>query len=293
MASTSKCPYCGSTVRSDERSCPNCGAVNEHFVQDSARKIVKPRTIAELKEYCAERGMPLLRMRFFIGEDYREPKAFGIYRDGEDVVVYKNKADGTRAVRYEGKDEAYAVNEIYQKMKAEIIEERQYSADHPVHKSGSGSGKNKRTRKSTTPSIMKILGIIFGAYMSIGIIIGIITAIFAGDVKNTGYYKYDDTLYYQRNGNWYYYDEDYGDWYATTVDDELNDNYDDYFEAYSYDDSYGGSDYSSSDSYYDNYYDTDNNWDDDWDDDDWDYDSGSDWDSGWDSGYDSDWDSDW
>jgi hypothetical protein len=286
-----KCQYCDHYITDTDERCPNCGAPNPSLKRNAVKI---PQTIEELQAFAQQHNLPLEKMHFHLGEDYKEPKAFGIYKDDKgNFVVYKNKADGTRAVRYEGKDEAYAVNEIYQKMKAEIIEERQYSADHPVHKSGSGSGKNKRTRKSTTPSIMKILGIIFGAYMSIGIIIGIITAIFAGDVKNTGYYKYDDTLYYQRNGNWYYYDEDYGDWYATTVDDELNDNYDDYFESYSYDDSYGGSDYSSSDSYYDNYYDTDNNWDDDWDDDDWDYDSGSDWDSGWDSGYDSDWDSDW
>ena len=46
-----------------------------------------------VEKYCAERGMPLLKMRFFIGEDYRNPKAFGIYRDGKHVVVYKNKAE--------------------------------------------------------------------------------------------------------------------------------------------------------------------------------------------------------
>lgn len=286
-----KCQYCDHYLADTDERCPNCGAPNP-ALKRNAVKI--PQTIEELQEFAKQHNLPLEKMHFHLGEDYKEPKAFGIYKDDKgNFVVYKNKADGTRAVRYEGKDEAYAVNEIYQKMKAEIIEERQYSADHPVHKSGSGSGGNKRTRKSTTPSILKILGLVFGGYIILGGIIGIISAFFAGDVKNTGYYKYDDTLYYQRNGNWYYYDDNYDDWYATTVDDELNDNYDEYFESYSYDDSYGGSDYSSSDSYYDNYYDTDNNWDDDWDDDDWDYDSGSDWDSGWDSGYDSDWDSDW
>ena len=37
---------------------------------------------------------------FFIGEDCREPKAYGIFQtDDGDFVVYKNKADGVRAVR--------------------------------------------------------------------------------------------------------------------------------------------------------------------------------------------------
>ena len=89
MASTSQCKYCGSTVSSADEHCPNCGAPNEGFVAETERQIFLPKTIDELKEYCSERGMPLLKMRFFIGEDYREPKAFGIYRDGSDFIVYK------------------------------------------------------------------------------------------------------------------------------------------------------------------------------------------------------------
>ncbi len=78
-----------------------------------------PQTIEELKAFCAEKGMPLEKMRFFIGENIQEPKAFGIYRDENDrFVVYKNKADGSRAVRYSGPDEAYAVRELYLKLKS-------------------------------------------------------------------------------------------------------------------------------------------------------------------------------
>ena len=78
MASTHKCEYCGSTITSEDRFCPNCGAENPNYIADTPRQVFLPRTVAELKEYCAERGMPLLRMRFFIGEDYREPKAFAV-----------------------------------------------------------------------------------------------------------------------------------------------------------------------------------------------------------------------
>lgn len=117
MASTSKCPYCGGTVSSNEKQCPNCGAANALYVEDTPRVILSPHTIEELQEYCAERGMPLLRMRFFIGEDFKEPKAFGIYKKSNgDVVVYKNKADGARNIRYEGPDEEHGVTELYLKL---------------------------------------------------------------------------------------------------------------------------------------------------------------------------------
>ena len=119
MASTSKCPFCDGTVGSDEKNCPHCGASNENYVVDTQRQIFLPKTIEELKEYCAERGMPLLRMRFFVGENYKEPRAFGIYRDGDRFIVYKNKTDGSRSIRYQGPDEAFAVNELFQKLLSE------------------------------------------------------------------------------------------------------------------------------------------------------------------------------
>ena len=50
---------------------------------------------------------------------------FGIYRDEDgEFVVYKNKSDGSRAVRYKGLDEAFAVNELYEKLRSEVSERR-------------------------------------------------------------------------------------------------------------------------------------------------------------------------
>lgn len=57
------------------------------------------------------------RIRFFVGEDYRSPQAYGVFRAGENrFVVYKNKTDGTRSVRYDGPDEAYTVSELLAKL---------------------------------------------------------------------------------------------------------------------------------------------------------------------------------
>ena len=78
MASTGKCEYCGGVILSSDKTCPTCGATNLHYVEDAPSVVLTPHTIEELKEYCAERNMPLQRMRFFIGENYQKPKAFGI-----------------------------------------------------------------------------------------------------------------------------------------------------------------------------------------------------------------------
>ena len=93
-----RCEFCDNTYEDNLSNCPSCGAVN------TAPRAAggDPRTIEELQKWYADRNLPPYSVtRFFIGEDYKGPKAFGIYQDPktQEVVVYKNKADGTRAVR--------------------------------------------------------------------------------------------------------------------------------------------------------------------------------------------------
>ena len=112
-----KCAHCGEPLAKRDKVCPRCGAEVE---TDTT-----PKTIYELRWFCAQHNMPLAQMRFFLGEDYEGPRAFGVYQDDDgDFVVYKNKADGTRAVRYRGPDEAHAVHEIYQKLLSEIAQRK-------------------------------------------------------------------------------------------------------------------------------------------------------------------------
>ncbi len=239
MASTRQCPFCGATVRSDEKICPGCGAANEGYVEDAPRTIYRPKTIEELKEYCAERGMPLLKMRFFIGENYRQPKAFGIYQDKDQFVVYKNKANGQRAIRYQGPDEAYAVNELFTKMLDECHNRGIYPDGKPLQTSnGSASVSRSASHSSQLQAdndrnysrantyhyssssfdrdkLKKVLCVII-FIIAIGAMIGS----FISHSKD-GYYRDSrDNLYYRYGSSWYTYGYNIswsssGDWSTT------------------------------------------------------------------------------
>ena len=266
MASTHKCEYCDSTITSEDQKCPYCGAENPNYIADTPRQIFLPRTIAELKEYCAERGMPLLRMRFFIGEDYREPRAFGIYRDGDEVIVYKNKSDGSRAIRYRGPDEAHAVDEIFTK----LLEECHNRGIYPDGKAPE-SGRAASKRKSKWKSFL----IIFAIYLGIMLLMSVVNGI---RHRNDGYYNFGgNTVYYNYGSDWYYtYDDNMaGYWY--TADDPPVSDYNEYYVGDSWDSDWGVSDFKES-STWQSIQESHSS-------------SSSDFDS-WDSG-DTDWDSDW
>ena len=271
MASTSKCAYCGGTVTSEEKTCPHCGASNPNYVADTERQIFLPKTIDELKEYCAERGMPLLRMRFFIGEDFKEPRAFGIYRDGDRFVVYKNKADGSRAVRYNGPDEAYAVNELFMKLLSECHNRRIYPDGKPAQGTTRAAAGGKK--KNALGLILTI-----GMYALIALIVFLGVRCSELRHRNDGYYSFGatDRLWYLYGGDWYYSDTvDSGSgWYAG---DPGVSEYEDYYVGDDYDSDWGGSDFKDS-SIWDSI-ESDNS------------SSSSDYDS-WDSGG-TDWSSDW
>lgn len=292
MASTCKCEYCGATIATNDKECPNCGASNPSYVVDEERIVTNPQTIEELQEYCAERGMPLSRMRFFIGVDFKDPKAFGIYRETNgDVVVYKNKADGSRAIRYRGKDERHAVNEIYGKLLEECHNRGIYpdgkSSSHYMSKSMnrssgySGSDNTKSTKKGC-----RSMGV--GGIITTMLLIGaaIITIIGINKEKNhpDGYYKYNDDMYFYKGVDWFYFDDTYNDWYPTdnSTVDEIYDADTGYYYGDSWESDWGTSFYDSD--AYREYKESHSSSSDDGD-------SGSDWDN-WDSGS-TDWDSDW
>ena len=149
-----------------------------------------PRTIEELRAWYAARKLPPEEVtRFFIGKDVKEPRAFGIYRDGDCFVVYKNKDDGSRAVRYHGPDEAYAVNELYMRLKQEIAGQK--------GRNGERREVNKKKER---------LNMIVGLSIFVAVTIAVMILNFLG--PDDGYYNYHDHWYYYGASTWYVYEDD-------------------------------------------------------------------------------------
>lgn len=260
------CDFCGNFIDDTDNVCPCCGETKtcEHQKVDMI-----PQTIEELEEWYIAHNLPSPEItRFFIGQNVFDKKAFGIYKDfNGDFVVYKNKIDGTRVIRYQGKDEAFAVKELYLRLKEEIWNQK-------------GINYSKQNRKPS-PSIFGYrLAEIFVIVVVVAVIF--MVALWIGKHPDDGYYMYEDDYYYYQD-DWYIYDDYYGWVEVDDVDSELYDHYHQYeTDYYEYD---WGIDSFESSIYYDPAADDDWDWDSD---DDWDWDSGDSWDSGG-----TDWDSDW
>ena len=199
-----KCDYCGGFLEDTDERCPNCGSINSHLMR-SANGV--PKTIEELQDYCHNMNVPLKDLRFFIGVDYREPKAFGIYRDEADnIIVYKNKADGTRVERYRGTDEAYAVNEIYQKLLSEKLNQEQH-LQNARNYTGTGNARKRKKNEYVLGAVNVLIFVVI-----LFAILALLTQC-GEDINDTGYYD-DDSYYYNDSyydDDSYYYNDDYDD----------------------------------------------------------------------------------
>ncbi|MCQ2535225.1 MAG: zinc ribbon domain-containing protein [Clostridia bacterium] len=290
------CRYCGELVSSSDERCPSCGAVNTDYIRTATGQ---PTTIRELEDWYRARKLPPYETtRFFIGQNQSDPRCFGIYQDANgDFVVYKNKADGSRAVRYSGKDEKFAVNEFYQRLKSEIVNQKEMNARR---KTNSNTGKSRRKKKSLDSIIEYVVGFLF-LLISLGtgaLLVGHMLGYnILGNSKQytSAYYRYEDNFYYYSKPNgWLVYDEDDRDWNRIyKLDKGFLNNYEDYTSSLqdfenAFDDPYTAFDWlrdhpeiysNSNDDSNSNSYSWDN---------DYDWDSSDSWDSG-----DTDWDSDW
>ena len=259
------CPYCGSDINENLENCLHCGKTNENYI---------PKTIEELKRWYVNRNLPDENItRFFIGKNYTQPKAFGIYKEdsSSNFCVYKNKADGSRAVRYEGPDEAFAVKELYLRLKDEIYNQKAQNVN-PISSSYTNNVSNSALKSvSINKFTIFIILLIF--------IIPIMSLIISAKKPKRGYYRYNNNYYYYQSGDWYEYDTR---WHPVSVPKSLSDDYNNYYYSSYYTNIYGvgrfeDSSYyrspseDSSSSSYSSDWDSDSSWDS----------SSTDWDSDW------------
>lgn len=227
-----KCEYCDTYIDDTNSNCPNCGAPCSGVKRAVSNQ---PMTIAELQQWYTDRNLPSPEVtRFFIGTNYRGPRAFGIYKEENSnlFVVYKNKADGERAVRYRGTDEAYAVNEIFQRLKQEILQQKaaKQTRSAPTTKSQPVQNQPQQTKKSRRS--LGCTGI--GCLVAVGIfitmcIVGAI-AILIENEPSAGYYRFNDSIYYYLDGDaaqgsgvqdsWFQYDRDAMQWNTLWHEDQ-------------------------------------------------------------------------
>ena len=216
-------------------------------------KPVKLTTIEELDTFFKEKGISSEKTRFFINENRNDPKCFGIYKEGDEYIVYKNKANGERFTRYKGNNEAIAVNIFFSKL-----------VDEMDLRNGLKKEKEKKKKKPKDIAAFIIFFAVIGLYLIL---------YFTGPKK--GYYIIEQQPYYYSDNVWYFFDAILDDWviYSGTPEE-----YDEYFIGKDYDDQYDFSDVTKSKNYTSNTH-SDSDFDD------YDFDS-------WDSS-DTDWDSDW
>ena len=250
-----KCEYCGSMFDDTLEKCPSCGAPNQNVRRSTSDQ---PVTIEGLKQWYESKGLPPEDVtRFFIGKNYTGARAFGIYKDENtgNFVVYKNKADGSRAVRYEGTDEAFAVNELLTRLKQEILEQK--SRNVSKGKSVYASSPRRRSKRKSS-CLGSIIGF-FGPLIFCAVIVGYL--LIHDEPAKQGYYMYNDEEYYKgklfyhygdTTSGWAVFDDEIGDWKQTSsYPSAIKNQYKakNYFLSSDYNTSFGKSDFKNSQVY--------------------------------------------
>ena len=215
---------------------------NKNKVSTQKRK--QPKTIEELRLWYEWHNLPPEEVtRFFIGKNITEPKAFGIYKNERgECVVYKNKANGERAVRYQGGDEAFAVGELLQRLREEIANQKAkkpfntvvQSSNHRLQaQSLEASPTMKQSLEASPTTAMRPSKKETRRYAApkkpasgnskwengiFTVVAGMMVAIvmlFSGNHAPNGYYYYQGKHYYRQGSSWYLYKNTTHDWYQT------------------------------------------------------------------------------
>lgn len=212
--------------------------MNHNQNNEEPKKFRTPKTIEELKQWYKDMNLPHeTETRFFIGKNVTYKRAFGIYQDHEtnNFVVYKNKDTGERKIRYEGKNEAHAVKELYDRLATEIKNQKAHNAQNSKQcnlKNNSNQKKKWYSGKAKKPSSddMSLLLVILAFICFFFIIMptGNTKSHIFSNTPDAGYYYYNNSTYYFLHGLWYINDGN-NNWSKYDGDtSELDKNYKNY-----------------------------------------------------------------
>lgn len=246
-------------------------------------------SIEEFKNLFEEFGINSEKVRFYIGEYHLGPKAFGIYQENEDFIVYKVKDDGSTSIRYKGPDEVYACNELYQKFLEELSKRVSLSKKYNPYSELTYAQENKLKiekikKQREAQRKQRIFFAIFGGLFTVLFLSLVIYSCsneknIENDIHtNTHYYTYHNHYYSHYNDYWYSYNPMNHSWilyypYINEYDlwDPIYD-IDDYgIDEFDYHDYYNNQDHEDD---YSNNNDT-------WESQDWSNDTFTDWGSDW------------
>jgi len=138
-----QCEYCGNWIEDTDENCSYCGAPNENLKRYINKNL---DTIEELKQWYKENYFPSEEItRFFIGKNYKKEIGFGIYKKGDNFIVYQNKDDGSRTIFYNGPDEAYAVNIIALELRETVLDKKVRNLWRDQHPANAAERKRNST----------------------------------------------------------------------------------------------------------------------------------------------------
>ena len=111
-------------------------------------------SMQDIRVTAEKLNMQLDTMRFFVGENRRDARCFGIYQDPNtlEFVVYKNKASGDHVERYRGYDEAEAAQIFWDKIESET-EMRQARYGGAVSASSAASYRDRYLDRSQNGTV--------------------------------------------------------------------------------------------------------------------------------------------
>ena len=222
---TEFCPLCGAPVAPEEKSEPEASP---------AQPETAPRTVEELLALCASFEADPAAYHFYIGEDEKDAVGYGLFVDEfGDYVFYHNHRNQQRSIRYKGRDEAYAVGELYRRMKEARVFYRPVSrqeegGERRHHHSHSGqSGRQRRKARRIR------LAVAIGAAVVVCCVAAVVLRWRALQPKD-GYYHCQGRYYYLQQHQWYAYDSVMDNWEKTDANPTIVANHQAYYRSIYY-----------------------------------------------------------